>query len=193
MNEIQTITTAVTEKELCPGEIEGYAKMLFSDNAYLYIVLDSEVVMGIFRNREFRICLVSGKKISSVPWEYVQEFRIFNHSRELRLMRFQNRFCGRLREDGGDGRTAYIMDESQKIWGSAKRSEDGFHLLTSTRGSRIWVPEIIDNTGRIEWLAGVRVRTYIDFPPASEKRGLYLKEDVRFLGICPWPWKGGKA
>ena len=116
MNEIQTITTAVTEKELCPGEIEGYAKMLFSDNAYLYIVLDSEVVMGIFRNREFRICLVSGKKISSVPWEYVQEFRIFNHSRELRLMRFQNRFCGRLREDGGDGRTAYIMDESQKIW-----------------------------------------------------------------------------
>ena len=193
MNEIQTITTAVTEKELCPGEIESYAKELFSDIAYLYAVLDSEVVMGVFQNGEFRICLVSGKKISSVPWEYVQEFRIFNQRGELRLRCYQNRFCGRFREDGEGGRTAYIMDESQKIWGSVKRSEDGFHLLTSTRGSRIWVPEIIGHTGKIEGSAGVCVRTYMDFPPASEKRGLCLKEDVRFLGICPWPWKGGKA
>lgn len=192
MNRIQTIWAAVTEEEFCPKDIENHALKLFPDAAYLYVVLDSEVVMGVFQNGKIRICLASGAKINYIPWEYMQELRIFNQNRELRIRRFQERFCGRLRKDGEDGRESYIMDETQKLWGSVKRSEEGFHLLTSSRGSRIWVPEIIDNIGQIYQMAGIRVRTYMDFPPASEKKGLYRKEDTRFLGICPWPWEGGR-
>lgn len=191
MSRVQKIISKTEKINICKEEIAGEVERLFHEMSYLYVVLDYGVAMGLYENGNFQVCMGSGKKIASIPWEYVQELAVFNQYQELRLRYVQNRFCGRYCADEDDGGSeTYFMDEVQKLWGNVELEEDGYCLLTSFRGSRLWVPVISDGPGRIQKQVGIKVRTYMDFLLASERKGLFLKKDERFLGICPWPWKG---
>ena len=136
----------------------------------------------------FRFVWNQKKSLSPFHGSTYRNWRFFNQCQELRLRHVQNRFCGRYCVDEDDaGLEIYFMDEVQKLWGNVELEEDGYYLLTSLRGSRLWVPVISDGQSRIHKQMGIRVRSYMDFPQASERKGLFWKKDERFLGICPWP------
>ncbi|MGP8313261.1 CRISPR-associated protein Csx19 [Enterocloster aldenensis] len=188
MSRVQKIISKTEKININKEEIAGEVKRFFHERSYLYVVMDYGVGMGLYENGDFQIRMESEKKFVPIPWEYVQELAVFNQCQELRLRHVQNRFCGRYCVDEDDaGLEIYFMDEVQKLWGNVELEEDGYYLLTSLRGSRLWVPVISDGQGWIHKQMGIRVRSYMDFPQASERKGLFWKKDERFLGICSWP------
>lgn len=196
MGKIRTIISKQEPIKRKVHEIAGDVESLFSDKAYLYVIMDDEVALGVYENSVFQIRLASGEILFSIPWEYVKEIVVFCKSQELRLRRFGDEFRGRLRVDGTeDGQETYVMYEVEKLWGETKTKSDGWSMLSSLRGSTIWVPMIIGGSDKVEdaeKMIGIQVCRYMDFPDASEKRGLIHRKDERFLEFCPWPQEGGE-
>lgn len=193
MGKIRSIVSNQKNIRKKAHEIEGEIESLFPCKAYLYVIMDDEVALGLYENSTFQIRLSSGKRLWLIPWEYVREIAVFCENQELRLRCFGDEYRGRLRVDGGkQGANTYIMDEAQKLWGTTREESEGWSLLSSLRGSRIWVPVIFNNCENVEKTVGILVRRYLDFPDASEKCGLIHCEDERFLEFCSWPQEGGR-
>lgn len=191
MGKIRTIVSNQKNIRKRAHEIAEEIECLFPCQAYLYVIMDDEVALGLYENGRFQIRLASGKRLWSVPWEYVREIAVFCKNQELRLRCFGDEYRGRLRVDAAkQGENTYIMDEAQKLWGTTKEEEEGWSLLSSHRGTRIWMPAVFHRRETVEKTAGIFVRRYMDFPDASENRGLIRCEDERFLEFCPWPQEG---
>lgn len=192
MGKIRTIVSNQKNIRMKAHEIAGEVECVFPSKAYLYVIMDDEVALGLYENGTFQIRLASGKRMWSIPWEYVREIAIFSENQELKLCCFGDEYRGRLRvDDAKQGQNMYIMDEAQKLWGTIREESEGWSLLSSLRGTKIWVPVIFNNHEKVEKTIGILVRRYMDFPDASEKRGLIHCEDERFLEFCPWPQEGG--
>lgn len=197
MGKIRPINSYVDFIEAKPREVEEKIKKLFSKGAYVYEVLDNEVVLGLYKAEEYRFRLYDGNILRKLSWEYVKELAVFDPEGELRVRRRQDGFVGRYRKDKEerDDKSLYKLDEVLKLWGvisdKEEQGEGSFCLLTSQRGSRIWIPPIasLEQEGKKE--AGIQVRTYYRFAKDTENSGLLYQEDERFMGLCPWPQEGG--
>lgn len=220
MGKVQTIVSSQEMVRMKAHEIAGEVERLFSNQAYLYVIMDDEVALGLYENGVFQIRLASDKRLMSIPWEYVREIAVFSENQELRLRCCGDEFRGRYRvDDAKQEQKTYIMDETQKLWGTMAGEFAGWSLLASLRGTRFWVPfplgdsekaekakntkkaksadnaekaEKVEKTEKVEKAIGILVRRYMDFPDASEKVGLIHREDERFRGFCLWPQEGGE-
>lgn len=211
-------------------DVARTAETYFFAPAQVYAVFDNGVALGIYQNGRFTIRF--GKEgfrqketeedysCSEFPWKYLQEIRVFNKDKEVRLRRRAGAFVGKVIEDGcqkvlpkehseedNSLKEIYYMDEDQKLWGSIKAKDGNWRLLESQRGSRLWVP-FIENVEIDKWIC-IKVRKYMIFPDLTkylqqedieqekmeseeiEQEGLVRFLDERFLYFTGWPGKGG--
>ena len=186
------------DKESVDDVLKQVNKYFNQDKAWIYAVLDYAVGFGVYENNCF-FCQ-SGRKKELVPleWDYLQELRVFNSKGEIRLNKRNEKWVGRYRgeksglEDGERIEEEYFIDEYQKLWGSAQNVENmniqDWSLLTSGRGTRIWVPiKIEENQG-----ASILVRKFMRIPK-EEHLELVYQTDIRMVEICPWKEEGEKG
>lgn len=217
MNTIKTVTESFS---VCDKNYAQAAGHYFSFPSYVYAVFYHGVALGRYENGVFTIRF--GKEemqsneevrypLEEFPWEYLQEVRLFDKTREVRLRRDGSRFVGRvIKDEIADKRSVsdepvYCTDEVQKLWGEVKLSDQGWCLLESKRGTRIWVPVDLNVSRNDKWL-GIRVRKYFSFPDLIQELGFCnggdnnsefdgIKEmvhyqDERFVELCWWPQEG---
>lgn len=171
--------------------IEKQVKKYFEGRTWLYAVLDYTVGFGIFENDCFWFWPGAQEKPVPLDWKYLQELRIFNRSGELRLKPLKSRWVGRFRGSISDWPKNYrqmeefCIDEKQKLWGKARKSDKinqlHWSLLTSARGTRIWIP--MEMTEQEE--AAISVRKFMRIPTADCKELVY-QTDVRMMDFCLW-------
>ena len=238
MNPIKTVTESFS---VCDKKYAQTAGRYFPSTSYVYAAFYHGVALGRYENGVFTIRF--GKEemqsneevrypLEKFPWEYLQEVRLFDETREVRLRRDGSRFAGRVIQDdlndkvdgsvenierdtvkdtkkeaGNDTwkEPVYCTDEVQKLWGEVKHSDQGWCLLESKRGTRIWVPVDFNVSRNDKWL-GIRVRKYFSFPDLIQELGFCnggdnnsgfdgIKEmvhyqDERFVELCWWPQEG---
>lgn len=170
-------------------EVLEMAAGLFPERTLLYAVLDDAVCFGIYDAGQFLVGLPDLGRPVPMAWDYLQELRIFNERQELLLILSENGWTGRIRRDDGDAEASgeYVITERQKLWGkktSDPRSENsGWTLLTSERGTRIWIP--VDMGPWIDE-AAILVQRYMRIADVTKGEELVYQKDIRMAGICPW-------
>lgn len=164
----------------------------FKNSAFVYAVMDQGVVLGWFADNKIEFHSGPEESGEEPVGDSVQELRVFDSMRELRVRRTREYFTGRIRTDGVElpaGESAEeisFMEEVQKLWGAIEVLEENWALLTSQRGSRIWVPMFQGENYKRFDLPGLKVRTYYTFPQAVDSSELYGISDERMCGICIW-------
>lgn len=179
------------DKESVDDVLKQVNKYFNQDKAWIYAVLDYAVGFGVYENNCFFVRVGEKKELVPLEWDYLQELRVFNSKGEIRLNKRNEKWVGRYRgeksglEDGERIEEEYFIDEYQKLWGSAQNVENmniqDWSLLTSGRGTRIWVPiKIEENQG-----ASILVRKFMRIPK-EEHLELVYQTDIRMVEICPW-------
>ncbi|MDO4272598.1 MAG: CRISPR-associated protein Csx19 [Eubacteriales bacterium] len=163
----------------------------YFEEAWIYVVLDFAVGFGIYKDQSYLLKLDNEKKLLPLDWRYVQEMRIFNRIGELRISPIKGHWIGRFRgsildcKENAEGMYGFIIDENQKLWGRFEKSEviDSLQwsLLTSERGTRIWVPIEL----REHKEAAVCVRKFMG-TPQNDSWGMAYQTDLRMVDFCVW-------
>lgn len=171
----------------------------FKEKAWIYAVLDFAVGFGIYEDRCYSIGLRDQKIPVSLDWSYLKELRVFNRDRELCIVRLKTGWSGRVRGSMPDGIAAdprfeeYFIDECQKLWGNVKKSasqkESNWSLLTSGRGTRIWLP-VPDMRDQEE--AGILVKKFMRVP-VEDNQELVHQTDIRMVDFCSWKRQNEKG
>ena len=185
MSEIFLINTEFLAFQIDEHEIWKKAGECFSDKGYVYMVLDHTVALGTFEQNSYSLCLDGKNIVHIVSEKYIKEFILFNENQEFRATRSQGKFFCRHCRDVNGGDPVHAMDDICKIWGKAEqiKSLNGWSVLQSKRGSRIYFPENLECGMEM----GVRVRRYLRFPAASSNCGLIDFFDERLCGFDKWP------
>ena len=177
---------------------ERVKKYFGGEKAWIYAVLDYAVGFGVYENNCFSVRLGDTKELVPLEWDHLQELRVFNSKGETCLNKRNEKWFGRYRgeKSGLEGEERkeeeYCIDEHQKLWGSAKYVENinipDWSLLTSDRGTRIWVPiKLEENQG-----AAILVRKFMRIPKEDHCELVY-QTDIRMVEIYPWKEEGGKG
>lgn len=183
------------DMEIIPMECSSWDVLLnmaqenFSRPAYVYAILDYRVVFGWLADEKMMIHTEKQGGMEELTGTYVQELRIFNEEKELRVRRCAEGFRGRLlldRKDNDSKDQISVMEEIQKLWGSVTNLEENWALLTSRRGEQIWVPAFSGEKYGLSQELGLKVKSYIQFQEAADKDELYRFFDERLCGICGW-------
>lgn len=171
----------------------------FKEKAWIYAVLDFAVGFGTYEDRNYSIGLRDQKIPVPLDWRYLKELRVFNRDRELRIVPLKTGWVGRVRGSIPDGIAAdrrfeeYCIDERQKLWGKVKKSDpqkgSGWSLLTSGRGTQIWLP-IPDLKTQEE--AGILVKKFMRIP-VEEGQELVYQTDIRMVDFCFWKGQNEKG
>lgn len=181
-------------KKMSMQEAVSLAAEKFPERAYLYAVLDDSVGFGLYENGHF--CIGKGKETvpGALDWNYLQELRIFNRSRELRLICSEGEWYGRVREFMPGKLTRqevreYRIEECQKLWGKINRREGipGWTCLESERGTRLQIPVNMDDQNENE--AAVLVLKFMRIPDVKKNEELVWQNDICLADFIPW--KGG--
>lgn len=151
------------------GEVTG--EELFSllsnkvEQGCVYVILDHAVALGTYRQGKLQLGMGLERKIIGLgSSDFLVELRVFSEFQEFRAVRLSNgHFHWRNRIDGEGNSSNEIdcLDEVHKLWGIAKTGTDknGWSLLSSERGSRIYYPGSIPAGGG----QGLIVRNYMQF------------------------------
>lgn len=158
---------------------------------WVYAVLDFTVGFGIYKDSSFFIYMGGQKEYVPLEWEYLKELRVFDVNGELRLVPLKGGWAGRFRgcipeyNNSNVNPEEYIIDEQQKLWGKAQISEKinskQWSLLTSDRGTKIWVPI---NLG-VQQEAALLVRKFMRIPTWNHQELVY-QVDMRMVGFDYW-------
>ena len=174
--------TGLVEERSLLNTIQGHIK----ENAFVYAVMDHAVALGLYGGGGIQIGLGSEKKPADLPLAYLQELRVFNAQKELRVLRSADGFRWRVREDQGpeQGGNIWHLDEKHKLWGSVQKEEDTgeWSLLREKRGSTILFPAKLE----LHAEKALIVRNYIAFLRAEEEDGLVHFIDERLCGFTNW-------
>lgn len=179
--------------------VKDQVEKFFKEKAWIYAVLDFAVGFGTYEDRCYSIGLRDQKIPVSLDWSYLKELRVFNRDRELCIMRLKTGWSGRVRGSMPDGIAAdprfeeYVIDECQKLWGNVKKSasqkESNWNLLTSGRGTRIWLP-VPDMREQEE--TGIWVKKFMRVP-VEDNQELVYQTDIRMVDFCSWKGQNEKG
>lgn len=166
--------------------------------SHVYAVLDNAVALGKYENGAIRLGL-HRSVFTLNTCKYVQELRVFHPEFEFRAIRVDGTFRCRYLIDNRsvDGKVLSIMEETHKLWGSARQGADGngWSLLQSDRGTQLYFPGSVEAHGE----KGIVVRSYIEFyeqkpadhPDEDCEGNLYKFVDERFVKFINWPPESG--
>jgi len=112
---------------------------------------------------------------------YLQEARIFDRDRELRIWREERALLYRFRVDAA-GESHLAMEAEQNLWGThAEPLPRGWTRLWEDRGTELTAPLVIaEKKNYAGPLAYLKTRNYIDYL----KNGQATYVDCRFVGIA---------
>lgn len=171
--------------------VKGKAEQYFKSKAWIYAVLDYVVCFGVYEHQQFLLKPGNQKEFIPLEWQYLQELRVFDRNGELRLLSVKERWAGRFRGSVSAGGNTdreskeYCIDECQKLWGKAKAGgiidDSLWSLLTSDRGTRIWVPIRMKEQEE----AAICVRRFMRVPTADSPELVY-QTDIRMMDFCIW-------
>ncbi len=152
-----------------------------SNKGQLYIVTDYGVFLGIVESKNIK--LYDDEKLNP---DFIQEVRIFNKDKEIKITRINDEFVWRERKDteNNKGNTTHI-DETYLLWGKVKHLDRGWSILTEQRGSRIALPHLYEQEQKV----GLVFRKYIafqDWDLANEKPFAYHVVDDRLVEYQIW-------
>lgn len=173
----------------------------FPSGAFAYAVLDYAVAFGKYEEGELYIGIGAEKRPASLNWEFLQELRIFDEEKELKLVKVNGSWTGRFRNDAEEVlKQDCVLDQKQKLWGHIVKESGipGWSILRSERGTVIQIPVEFDKNIGESQEAGLLVRRYIKYPPAFEEqekevqKGLGYQEDVRLAGFALWGAEEGE-
>lgn len=160
--------------------IKQLVKERFTADAYAVIYLDYKVLIGKFRDGDFRFY-----NDETFEDKFVQRARIFDNDKELHIWRTNSGLNARIRIDN-EGDHVTVIDARQVLFGTkAQTLNDGFTKLVEDRGTELIVPfeklTIDDKKKRLL----LHTRSYVGFNEAFQAG--YV--DCRFIGFDSY---GGK-
>lgn len=167
-------------------------KELFLEKAYVYVVMDYAVAFGVYKGGQFTLGVGEREVTEGLPWEYIQELRVFNEEKEMCLFRQGSILTGRTLlevelEEIQNGISVVRAEEIQKLWGSLSiKNHSGWYVLTSARGTRIQIPVFYQEELqeiKIGTEIGLKVCRYFQTNIATGNISL---KDVRITGFCVW-------
>lgn len=168
-----------------------------SERVKLYAVLDFAVCFGIFMKEQIYVGLDGKTQLQPVDWRYLQELRVFDGQMELYAVPAAGRWSGRIRREIRDNENAkaskeYVIVEDQKLWGKISHDITGgipnWSLLTSQRGTRIWIP-VAPNTDEAEEMA-LKICRIMRIPDMEKEQELVYQKDFCIVDICVWKGEG---
>lgn len=183
-------------------EAKALTSTYFKEKTWLYAVLDYAVGFGCYEKEHFTVFMGEQREPVAMDWKYVQELRIFNCDRELRLVPLEGAWVGRVRGVMPAGIKVdkrieeYTISQCQKLWGQVKDSRNKYRegtgreiwsLLTSDRGTRIWVPLDLKEQEK----AAVCVKKFMRIP-TEEHQELVFQTDIRMVDFCKWEYTDGE-
>lgn len=144
--------STITKGKLKADELINFIKL---NNGQLYVVTDYGVFLGIVESNNIK--LYDDEMLNP---EFIQEVRIFNKDKEIKITRMQDEFVWRERKDT-DHKKGEItrIDETYLLWGEVEQCENGWSILTEQRGSRIALPHSYKKKQKV----GLVFRKYIAF------------------------------
>lgn len=187
---IKDISSTSETGRVAEGNLLAEMALRFPGPGTAYAILDYAVALGVLDEGGLRLGLGLERKVISPEVRYLQELRVFDEDREFRAIRVQDGFRWRLRTDG-QGDNASVLEETQKLWGSAAEDRatealpGDWTLLRARRGSAILFPAQVPVHGE----KGLIVRHYLDFGQTTaglQGGSLYRYSDERLAGLTDW-------
>ncbi|KNE21258.1 hypothetical protein KM914_18510 [Virgibacillus pantothenticus] len=170
--------STITKGKLKTDELINFIKL---NNGQLYVVTDYGVFLGEVASK---IIKLYDQEIPTA--EFIQEVRIFNKDKEIKITRMHGEFVWRERKDT-DHKKGKItrIDETYLLWGKVEQCENGWSILTEQRGSRIALPHSYEEKQKV----GLVFRKYIafqDWDLANEQSFTYHVVDDRLVEYQLW-------
>ncbi|WP_341299984.1 CRISPR-associated protein Csx19 [Lysinibacillus sp. FSL H8-0500] len=103
-------------------------------NGDIYIMADDAVYFGQLDNGKIKLY-----NDAQFEESYVQEVRVFDESKELKLIRRNSEFLWRTRKDS-QGNGMIYFDDTHKLWGRVAKSDGKWSVLQEGRGMKIAIP-----------------------------------------------------
>ncbi|GIP64009.1 hypothetical protein J32TS6_25640 [Virgibacillus pantothenticus] len=170
--------STITKGKLKTDELINFIKL---NNGQLYVVTDYGVFLGEVASK---IIKLYDQEIPTA--EFIQEVRIFNKDKEIKITRMHGEFVWRERKDT-DNKKGKItrIDEKYLLWGQVEHLEKGWSILTEQRGSRIALPHSYKKKQKV----GLVFRKYIEFQDwdlVNEQPFAYHVVDDRLVEYQLW-------
>lgn len=177
--QLQTFNCVVTSGYLFEDELEKFIKDM--QNGYLYLVTGYAVHLGKVKSREIK--LYNDKIYDDIfsQVSFIQEVRIFNKQKEIKITRMNDRFVWRERKDTNEGKGKITcIDETYKLWGQVTAHKEYWSILTEQRGTSIAIPDSYEKGQKV----GLVFRKYIEFQDwdlVNDQHFSYRVEDERLV------------
>lgn len=168
---ILSISTSSKSMRFPVDKLEENILSLFEDQeAFALVWKVHEVIAGkIVQNQCFFYH-------STLQPDYVQEARIFNETCELYLLRQEDIFVARFRQDG-EGEKTDVYDERHFINGHVQNWRDGWlKIAEENRGFLLYLPASESVSGKVCYTA----RSYY----RCDEDGQLCFMDARLCGFC---------
>ncbi|WP_193769035.1 CRISPR-associated protein Csx19 [Metasolibacillus meyeri] len=144
------------------------------ENGDMYVMADQAVYFGKLVNGNIQ--LHGDTKFEEA---YIQEVRIFDSEKELKLTRVNGNFIARLRKDGTGEETIYF-DDTHKLWGSGVKCDGEWSVLEEGRGMELAIPKKFAKDDAVVLI----FRKYLAFQewdPATAQSFRYTVVDERLV------------
>ncbi|MBU5266438.1 type III-D CRISPR-associated protein Csx19 [Virgibacillus proomii] len=176
----QKLDSVVTKGHLTKDELIEFIRD--TKNGDLYLVIDYGVYLGKVEASEIKLY----DDDAILEPQFIQEVRIFNKQKEIKISRINDRFVWRERKDTNEGKEeTTCFDETYKLWGQVTAHKENWSILTEQRGTSIAIPDSYEKGQKV----GLVFRKYIEFQDwdlVNDQPFSYQVVDDRLVKYALW-------